>query len=326
MNALLYSNAKRKNMLKQQSIALTMGEPAGIGPELIIKLLQTSWPVPLTVIGNQQLLRETAQHLDLPFILNDRVDMHEIALPAKVKPGRLALENAAAVVEMLQCAATGALQHRFLAIVTGPIHKGIINQLGPAFSGHTEFFAQASGVDKPLMLLMNDYAKVALVTTHLPLHQVAHYITADNITATLTILQQALIEKFAIQQPNIAVCGLNPHAGENGYLGREELDIIIPALNKLRKQGMKLIGPLPADTAFLPAQLQQVDAIVAMYHDQGLPVVKQMDFANTINVTLGLPFIRTSVDHGTALSLAGRGLADASSFRAALAMAIKLSH
>ena len=318
----------------QKPIAITIGEPAGVGPELLIQLLQTSYDTPLVIIGNQVYLESLAQKSKLSLNLTPYSNFSDDAPPAlyiidlplaaPVVASQLNVANANFVMNMLSRAAEGALNGEFSAIVTGPVHKGILNEAGFKFSGHTEFFAEKSALKKPVMLLMNNKAKIALVTTHIPLKDVPSHITEKNLNDTLSILHHGLKTQFAIENPRIGVCGLNPHAGENGYLGREEIDTIIPCLNKLREKGLHLIGPLPADTAFLPAQLSQLDALVAMYHDQGLPVVKQMDFANTVNVTLGLPFIRTSVDHGTALDLAGKGRADASSFKAALNMAMRL--
>jgi 4-hydroxythreonine-4-phosphate dehydrogenase len=313
-------------------IAITLGEPAGIGPELILKLLQTDWAIPLVIIGNQALLEQTAHDLNLPFKklsayvkgVSLPTSLIDLPLSAPVHAGKLDVLNASFVIAMLEQAAQGALTQEFSAIVTGPVHKGILNEAGYAFSGHTEFFAEKSQIKKPVMVLMNDKLRLALVTTHLPLKDIPHHITEKNITETLSILHTALQTQFGILAPRIGVCALNPHAGENGHLGTEEIDIIIPCLDKLRRVGMNLIGPLSADTAFLPAQLSKYDAIVAMYHDQALPVIKQMDFANTVNVTLGLPFIRTSVDHGTALDIAGKGIADVANFHSALKAAILL--
>lgn len=303
-------------------IAITLGEPAGIGPELVLKLLQEKWPVPLVILGCRQTLLAYSEALSLPL---GNIPLIDIPTAVPVTPGKLTVHNAKSVLCLLERAAQGALSGEFSAIVTGPVHKGIINEAGIAFSGHTEFFAQASGIPKPVMMLMNASARVALVTTHLALSEVPKQITFQNLTETLQIVHTALIQQFKIVSPRIGVCGLNPHAGENGCFGTEEITVISPALDYLRQNhGFHLLGPLPADTAFLPQQLKQVDAIVALYHDQGLPVIKQMDFAHTVNVTLGLPFIRTSVDHGTALELAGKGIADHRSFRAALQTAIDL--
>jgi 4-hydroxythreonine-4-phosphate dehydrogenase len=314
-------------------IAITIGEPAGIGPELIVKLLQTLWPTPLVIIGNHTLLERTAHTLNLPFkklppyVKGEMAATSIIDLPlaANVVAGELDVLNAPFVIAMLERAALGALNKEFAAIVTGPVHKGILNEAGCPFSGHTEFFAAQSHIEKPVMVLMNDKIKLALITTHLPLKHVSDHITEKNIRDVLLILHKSLQTQFLISNPRIGVCALNPHAGEGGHLGMEEIDVIIPCLNQLRATGMNLIGPLSADTAFLPDQLPKYDAMVAMYHDQGLPVIKQMDFAKTVNITLGLPFIRTSVDHGTALDIAGKGIADVRNFQSALGAAIILA-
>ncbi|TPW18570.1 MAG: 4-hydroxythreonine-4-phosphate dehydrogenase, partial [Halothiobacillaceae bacterium] len=238
----------------------------------------------------------------------------------------LDLHNAAYVLTTLRRATQGCLTQEFAAVVTGPVHKGIINEAGIPFTGHTEFFAAASHTPQVVMMLTAKTLRVALATTHLPLAEVAPAITAELLTKVITILHDDLRHKYGIATPRILVCGLNPHAGENGHLGHEEVEIILPTLDKLRRGGMLLDGPVPADTAFIPKRLAQTDAVLAMYHDQGLPVLKYVGFGQAINVTLGLPFIRTSVDHGTALELAGTGHADVTSLRAALDAAVEMIH
>jgi len=299
-------------------IALTLGEPAGIGPDLIIQLAQQKLAAPLIIIADPDLLKERAQQLQLPFPAHLKI--LPIKLTKKSIAGKLNSANAKYVIETLTIAAQGCLNGQFSALVTGPVHKGILNEAGIPFSGHTEFFAQLSGVDHVVMLLVANKLRVALATTHLPLRKVSDAITPELLTKTLTILNQGLQQYFKIKQPQILVCGLNPHAGENGHLGREEIDIIIPVLEKLQKTGMNVIGPLSADTVFL----SPADAILAMYHDQGLPVLKYAGFHQAVNITLGLPFIRTSVDHGTALELAGTGKADTRSLLAAIETAVAL--
>jgi 4-hydroxythreonine-4-phosphate dehydrogenase len=239
-------------------------------------------------------------------------------------PGRLDRANAPYVIQTLKLAVKGCLDGEFDALVTGPVHKGILNDAGIAFTGHTELLAEASGVAHPVMLLAAPGLRVALATIHLPLAAVPRAITRERLTAVIEVLHADLGKKFGIADPVILVCGLNPHAGEGGHLGREEIDVIGPVIKSLSARGMRLRGPVPADTAFIPSQLEGVDAVLAMYHDQGLPVLKHHDFAHAVNITLGLPFVRTSVDHGTALELAGTGRADISSLMASVEMAIKL--
>ncbi|MDQ5891286.1 MAG: 4-hydroxythreonine-4-phosphate dehydrogenase, partial [Pseudomonadota bacterium] len=251
-------------------------------------------------------------------------DLLPIAAPATIIPGQLNVANSAYVVETLTRACDGCLNGEFAALITGPVHKGIINDAGVPFSGHTEFFADRSRCDRVVMMLATEELRVALATTHLPLAAVSAAITRQSLHEVITILHHDLQTKFGIAQPQIYVCGLNPHAGEGGHMGREELDVINPALDELRQQGITLVGPLPADTLFQPKYLQHADAVLAMYHDQGLPVLKYQGFGRAVNITLGLPFIRTSVDHGTALELAATGSADPGSFITALNLAIKM--
>ena len=314
------------------AIAVTPGEPAGIGPDLCVALAHTPPAARLVLIADPQLLAARARLLGLPFAAapweatraTPGVYVLPVALARSAVPGRLDAANARYVLATLERAVAGCLAGEFAALVTAPVHKGILNDAGIAFTGHTEFLAGQSGTKQVVMMLACPGLRVALATTHLPLAQVAGAITADALTAVLRVLNGDLRSKFQIARPSILVCGLNPHAGESGHLGREELEVIEPVIRRLQAEGMNLRGPVPADTAFLPAQLAGVDAVLAMYHDQGLPVLKARDFAHAVNVTLGLPFVRTSVDHGTALELAGTGRADVSSLRAALAMALAL--
>jgi 4-hydroxythreonine-4-phosphate dehydrogenase len=323
-------------------IALTPGEPAGIGPDLIIQIVQRTLFCPLVVLADPMLLQQRARQLNLPLQikiydpkspptpLSQRGDQGGIltVLPISlIKPsvcGQPDPNNASYVLQTITRAAQGCLNGEFSAIVTGPVNKGVINQAGIQFSGHTEFLAELAQADQAVMLFVVDQLRMALATTHLPLRAVADAVTPALLTNTLKILQQGLQQHFSIKDPKILVCGLNPHAGENGYLGHEEIDIIIPTLEKLRGEGMQLIGPLPADTLFIPQILAQGDAVLAMYHDQGLPVLKHVGFDRAVNFTLGLPFIRTSVDHGTALELAGTGRANLKSLLAAIELAYKL--
>lgn len=317
-------------------LALTAGEPAGIGPELVAKLAATALPADLIAIADPGLLERAAAgcgirlHLETyderPRTLRAAGSLRVIEVPlrARERPGAPDPRNAFQVLATLAQAADGCLSGAFDAVVTGPVQKSVINDAGEAFSGHTEFFARRAGADV-VMMLASDRLRVALATTHLPLAAVPAAITRDGLTRTLRIVRRALIAQFGIAQPRIAVLGLNPHAGEGGHLGREEIEVIIPALEALRGEGFALAGPLPADTAFLPALRAGYDAVLAMYHDQALPVLKAEAFERSVNVTLGLPFVRTSVDHGTALDRAGRGDADARSLIAAAELALALA-
>jgi 4-hydroxythreonine-4-phosphate dehydrogenase len=319
-------------------IILTSGEPAGIGPDLCIAIALRSWPCDLVIAGDLQVLQERAaqlnarvkfaavedlsqRHLHQPGTL--RVLHHPTMVP--VHPGRLDAANARYVLNMLDSASDGCLRRDFDAMVTAPVQKSTINDAGIPFFGHTEYLAERTGAALPVMMLIADQLRVALATTHLPIASVSAALTRELLEQVLRILDHDLRVRFDIRAPRILVCGLNPHAGESGYLGREELEVIAPVLDLLRGQGMQLTGPAPADTAFTPHMLQQADAVLAMFHDQGLPVLKYAGFGNAVNVTLGLPIIRTSVDHGTALSLAGTGKADASSLVAALELAMQLA-
>ncbi|MCO4313903.1 4-hydroxythreonine-4-phosphate dehydrogenase PdxA [Pectobacterium versatile] len=318
-------------------VVITPGEPAGIGPDLVIALAQQAWPVELVICADPDLLFSRALQLSMPLTLRDyqpgqpaqpqqagSLTILPIAAPATIIPGDLNVANSAYVVETLARACDGSLNGEFAALITGPVHKGIINDAGVPFSGHTEFFADRSHCDRVVMMLATEELRVALATTHLPLAAVSAAITRQSLHEVITILHHDLQTKFGIAQPQIYVCGLNPHAGEGGHMGREELDVIHPALDELRQQGITLVGPLPADTLFQPKYLQHADAVLAMYHDQGLPVLKYQGFGRAVNITLGLPFIRTSVDHGTALELAATGSADPGSFITALNLAIKM--
>ncbi len=315
-------------------LAITPGEPAGIGPDVLLQASQRSFDCELVVVGDIALLRQRAESLNLPVTFKefaaDERQPHQVGAPLKVKQiklaqkavaGRLNPANAEYVMNSLQTAATGCLSGEFDGVVTGPVQKSIINDAGIPFSGHTEFFAESSGTDKVVMMLTTPSLKVALVTTHLPLSEVSHQITDENLTQTIQILHRSLQFEFAIANPIILVCGLNPHAGESGHLGSEEIEIISPVLDRLRAHGLNLIGPLPADTLFTAEVLKRGDAVLAMYHDQGLPVLKSQGFGEAVNITLGLPFVRTSVDHGTALDLAGTGSASESSLIAAIEQA-----
>ncbi|CAM2769758.1 4-hydroxythreonine-4-phosphate dehydrogenase PdxA [Vibrio neptunius] len=319
-------------------IVVTAGEPAGIGPDLVLALSKQSWPHQIVVSADKDLLEQRAKQLDINVQL---IDYDAEALPTPQQAGSLIIDHIALnvpaivgqldeknghyVLETLERAALGCMNGEFDAIVTGPVHKGVINRAGVAFSGHTEFFADKSNTPLVVMMLATEGLRVALVTTHIPLAYVSKAVTEDRLKKIVHILHQDLVEKFAISSPKIYVCGLNPHAGEDGCLGREEIDTITPTLNKLRQEdGIDLVGPLPADTIFNEKYLNEADAVLGMYHDQVLPVLKYKGFGRSVNITLGLPFIRTSVDHGTALDLAGTGDADTGSFTTALAHAIEL--
>lgn len=318
-------------------VIITPGEPAGIGPDLVVALAQRDWPVELVVCADPHLLSQRAALLQLPLTLiayqpdaapqpqrAGTLTILPVTLRAPVTPGVLARANGHYVVDTLARACDGCMAGEFAALITGPVHKGIINDAGIAFTGHTEFFESRSQSDKVVMMLATEALKVALVTTHLPLRDVADAITPALLEQVITVLDGALTTRFGIARPRILVCGLNPHAGEGGHMGHEEIEVITPQLEKLRACGMDLVGPLPADTLFQAKYLQTADAVLAMYHDQGLPVLKYQGFGRAVNITLGLPFIRTSVDHGTALELAGQGTADVGSFVTALNLAIKM--
>lgn len=318
-------------------IAITAGEPAGIGLDICVKLAHSALPAALVVLADPAALQARAAQLGMPLTLHTYTDMFPMhagegslyVLPvetaAPVVAGTLNLANSAAVLTMLDRALAGCQAGEFDAMVTAPVHKGVINDAGIAFTGHTEYLAEKTHTDQVVMMLVGGGMRVALATTHLPLTQVSAAITAVSLTTTIRILHHDLVHKFGIAQPRIFVAGLNPHAGENGYLGMEEIDTINPVLEGLRAEGMQLIGALPADTMFSQKNLSQADAFLAMYHDQGLAVLKHASFGEGVNVTLGLPIIRTSVDHGTALDIAGSGKADLGSMLSAIQLAITLS-
>jgi 4-hydroxythreonine-4-phosphate dehydrogenase len=314
------------------AVVITSGEPAGIGPDLCLALAEREWPCRLLCLGNFALLRERAAEIGSAVSLERSatpVDHRAGALAVgdeplaeRVEAGRLNPANAAYVLALLKRAVAGCQQGEYAAMVTAPVQKSVINEAGVAFSGHTEFLAACTGTPRPVMLLVADRLRVALATTHLPLAAVPAALSRDGILATLTVLDAGLRERFGLARPRILVCGLNPHAGENGHLGHEEDEIIRPALEAALAQGITVRGPVPADTAFLPRVLADADAVLAMYHDQGLPVLKHAAFGHAVNLTLGLPILRTSVDHGTALDIAGTGRADAGSLCAALKLAL----
>ena len=323
-------------------LVFTPGEPAGIGPDLCIKLAQQTLPIELVIIGDKDLFANRAKQLGLPLDIEEfdplvekpahhpgTLQIINETLVAPVEPGKLNKANARYVLKTLDQAIDGCLSGLFDGMVTGPIHKGIINEAkittGTIFTGHTEYIAERTNCDLPVMMLATTGLRVALVTTHLPLSRVSENITSKRLTKVIEVLHQELVNRFDIESPEILVCGLNPHAGEDGHLGSEEIEIIIPVLKKLRERGWKLHGPLPADTLFLPDKLKQTDAVLAMYHDQGLPVLKHMGFGQAINITLGLPIIRTSVDHGVALDLAGTGKAKLGSLQLAVETAAELA-
>ena len=318
-------------------LAVTPGEPAGIGPDLIIQLSQTPQDAELVIIADEALMRARAKQLGIEISLTHyqanaetrpnkagEIKLLQIDCPETVTPGELNAQNANYVLQTLSRATEGCLSGEFDAIVTAPLHKGIINDAGVAFTGHTEFLAKLTGATLPVMMLAADELRVALATTHLPLKEVSQSITKQSLRQVLTILNQDLVEKFGLNKPHILVCGLNPHAGESGHLGMEEIEIIQPVIDELRKAGLNLSDPLPADTLFTPKYLETADAVLAMYHDQGLPVLKHIGFGHAVNITLGLPIIRTSVDHGTALDLAGSGKASTGSLVAAIKTALEM--
>ncbi len=317
-------------------IALTPGEPAGIGPDLCVQLAQLQHACQLVAFADPAMLKQRAEQLNLPleislFDSEQTATKHRpgtlIVQPVELKSptvcGHLNAANSHYVLETIHQATLGCLAGTFAAMVTAPVHKGIINDAGIPFSGHTEFIADITG-GKPVMMLATPGLRVALVTTHLPLSQVSAAITSESLSTVIRLLHRDLCQRFGIEQPKILVCGLNPHAGENGHLGREEIEIIEPTLESLRCEGIHLYGPLPADTLFTPKYLDAADAVLAMYHDQGLPVLKHKGFGQAVNITLGLPIIRTSVDHGTALELAGTGTANLGSLQFALQTALDM--
>ncbi|MFN4149143.1 MAG: 4-hydroxythreonine-4-phosphate dehydrogenase PdxA, partial [Rhodocyclaceae bacterium] len=302
-------------------IAVTSGEPAGIGPDICLALAERSFAAHLVVLGDRDLFGQRARMLGRAI---GALDIRHVPLQKPAQAGRLDPANAPYVLELLDSALAGCLSGEFAALVTAPVHKGVINDAGIPFTGHTEYLAAKTGTPRVVMMLAGGGLRVALATTHLPLKDVPAAITQGELEATIRILHADLVAKFGIDRPRILVAGLNPHAGEGGHLGREEIEIIAPVLEKLRAEGMNLVGPLPADTLFTKNVLADSDAQLAMYHDQGLAVLKYAAFDTGINVTLGLPIIRTSVDHGTALELAGTGRASPTSLFAAVEAAIEM--
>jgi 4-hydroxythreonine-4-phosphate dehydrogenase len=325
------------------TIAVTIGEPAGIGPDLCVRLAEKRWPVRLVLVGDIELLRERARRLGagvqfVPYSLggaggSSALEVAHFPLAVSAVPGKLDPANAKAVIATLDAALTGCGSGEFSAMVTAPVQKSVLNYAGFTFTGHTEFLAERTGVKRVVMMLVGGprerVLRVALATTHLSLASVPAAINQPDLEDILRIVAADLASKFAIEKPRTAVCGLNPHAGEGGFLGREEIDIIAPAVKAARAAGLDVRGPIPADTAFVPRMLEQVDCVVAMYHDQGLPVLKHASFGHGVNVTLGLPILRTSVDHGTALDLAQdvakAKQADPGSLFAAVELAIDLA-
>ncbi len=316
-------------------IAVTTGEPAGIGPDLCLALSDQRFAAEIVLVGDPLLLAARAEALEQTVFLPEyrqeipvnagRMSVLPIELRAPVTCGRLDSANAGYVLQTLDRAIQGCLSEEFQAMVTAPVHKGIINEAGISFTGHTEYLAERTATEQVVMMLATPGLRVALATTHLPLVEVPAAITQKGLESVLRCLHTGLRQQLAIAEPRILVAGLNPHAGEAGHLGREETDVIEPVIERLTQQGMQLTGPLPADTLFTESYLAEADAVLAMYHDQGLPVLKHMGFGRSVNITLGLPFIRTSVDHGTALDKAGTGQADAGSLIAAIDSAIEMS-
>lgn len=316
-------------------LAITSGEPAGVGPDLCAALPTRGWPARLVVLGDRAMLAARVHALDPLIPIVDYVadadpapgvfEVLHVPLAVPAVPGRLDATNGRYVLDILDRAIAGCTSGEFAGMVTAPVHKGIICDAGVPFSGHTEYLAEATGTPLVVMMLVGGGLRVALATTHLPLKDVPAAITRPLLTEVLRILHADLVARFGLAAPRILVAGLNPHAGEGGHMGTEEIDTLIPVLEQLRAEGMHLVGPLPADTLFVPHTLQQGDAVLAMYHDQGLPVLKHASFGGGVNVTLGLPIIRTSVDHGTALDLAGSGRADPGSLFAAVELAIGIA-
>ena len=323
------------------SIAITPGEPAGIGPDILIQVAQKPWDATLVAIADPDMLMARAKLLQLPLTMTEITDFSELGpivqspghlfvypinIETPVTPGVLCTDNARYVLNCLDAAINACTAHPFDAMVTGPIHKGIINQAGIPFTGHTEYLANATQTEYVVMMLESQQLRVALATTHIPLSQVSEHITPTLLFGTLATLNSTLQRFFDCQHPHITVCGLNPHAGEQGYIGYEDDDIIAPVIQTLQKQGVNVTGPVSADTAFTKATCERSDVILAMYHDQGLPVLKYASFGESANITCGLPFIRTSVDHGTALPLAGTGKAKPNSLHYAMTRAITMAH
>ncbi|MBE0626527.1 MAG: 4-hydroxythreonine-4-phosphate dehydrogenase PdxA [Burkholderiales bacterium] len=315
-------------------VAVTSGEPAGIGPDICLALADAHLPCRAVILADRDLLAARAARLGLAPRLRaydaaqlpaeGELEVLHLPLAVPVTAGRLDTANSAYVLALLDRAVAGCGDGSFAAMVTAPVHKGVINDAGVAFTGHTEYLAALTSTPRVVMMLAGGGLRVALATTHLALAEVAPAITRDSLEATLRIVHRALQQRFGIAEPRILVAGLNPHGGESGHLGREEIEVISPVLRELRQAGLQLEGPLPADTLFTPQVLARGDCVLAMYHDQGLPVLKYASFGRGVNVTLGLPIVRTSVDHGTALDLAGSGRADAGSLMAAMEMALEM--
>ena len=333
----MWRSASEMSIPPVPRLAISVGEPAGIGPDLCALLARRPHGAELVAVADPNLLQARARARGMELILEPlvpdappqpqpagRLKVLPVPLNAPVSPGKLDTANAGYVLEALSRCVRGCQSGTFAALVTGPLHKGVINDAGTAFSGHTEFLALLTG-GHPVMMLAAPGLRVALVTTHLPLRSVADAITPERLETVTRILHRDLTVRFRLTDPRILVCGLNPHAGEGGHLGREEIEVIEPVLARLRQQGLNLVGPLPADTLFTPKNLQGADAVLAMYHDQGLPVLKHLGFGRAVNITLGLPVVRTSVDHGTALDLAGSGPVDPSSLEAAVTTAIEMT-
>ncbi len=316
-----------------QPLAITAGEPAGIGPDLCLQLARHEQP--LVVIADKALLQQRAAQLGINVQLHDytaarpqadgMLSVLHVPLKHSAQPGKLDTANAAYVLETLSRALQGCLSGEFSGMVTAPVHKGIINDAGIPFTGHTEFLAEQTHTPLVVMMLAGGGMRVALATTHLPLREVADAITAPLLESVLRIMQRDLQHRFGIANPRILVAGLNPHAGEGGHLGREEIEVMIPVLDKLRAEGFSVSAPIPADTLFAAHRLRECDAVLTMYHDQGLPVLKHASFGEGVNITLGLPIIRTSVDHGTALELAGTGKANVGSMMEAIRAAMEMA-
>ncbi len=320
-----------------QRIALTVGEPAGIGPDLCVQLAQSQQDAEIVAVADPELLIQRAEQLKLKLVINNfdfskppkisaagSISLLPVQLFHEVNCGQLNIKNSAYVIKTIKIATQGCVDGLFDAMVTAPVQKSIINEANIPFTGHTEFIAEITG-GHPVMMLATPGLRVALVTTHLPLSEVSKEITVERLTRIITLLDKDLRLRFSLQKPRIIVCGLNPHAGENGHLGTEEIEIIEPVLKSLSAKGINLQGPLPADTLFTPKYLESADAVLAMYHDQGLPVLKHMGFGQAVNITLGLPIIRTSVDHGTALDLAGTGKANRGSLEFAIKTALEMT-
>lgn len=317
-------------------IAITLGEPAGIGVELVVKLALQNKLEKCVIVGDKRLLQSYIKSNNLPVSINPddnntksksqpSLFCHHIPVNAEVSAGQLNVKNSLYVLELLNHSIEGCIQGKYSAIVTCPLHKGIINEAGINFTGHTEYLAAKTNTQKVVMMLLNQAMRVALVTTHMPLKEVHKHITEQNLTETLDILIHDMQSKFSIRQPRIALCGLNPHAGEDGHLGMEEINVINPVINKYQKRGYKVYGSFPADTLFIRDKLKNFDAVLAMYHDQGLTPLKYAGFGRSVNITLGLPFIRTSVDHGTALDIAGKNIASPDSLEEAINLTQQLS-